>query len=152
MAPPTAVASRPPVEISRPGGGRALAQPLATAALAASAVGLLAVVDPGQPGHYPLCPFRAMTGLDCPGCGTLRSIHDLATGNPAGALDHNLLAVATVPLLLLVWLGWVRRAWTGAPRPAPKPRWVPLLVLGVVLAWWVVRNIPGVPFLGSGVG
>ena len=113
---------------------------------------LLAVVDPNQPGHYPLCPFRAMTGLDCPGCGSMRAIHDLATGHPLAALDQNVLAVLFVPVLLLAWVAWLRRCWRGEPAPAPHRRWVPLAVLVLVLAFWLVRNLPGVPFLGSGPG
>jgi hypothetical protein len=26
------------------------------------------------------------------------------------------------------------------------------MFLGLVVAFWVVRNIPGVPFIGSGIG
>ncbi len=126
--------------------------PLVVGASALGVVGLLAVVDPGEPGHYPLCPFRAMTGLDCPGCGTLRGIHELATGHVGAALDRNALAVLLVPVLVLVWVSWLRRSWRADPRPAPHPRWLTHLVLVVVLVWWVVRNIPGVPFLGSGLG
>ena len=77
--------------------GRRLVGPLAVGAAAVGVVGLLAVVDPSEPGHYPLCPFRAMTGLDCPGCGTLRGIHELATGHPVAALDRNALAILLVP-------------------------------------------------------
>ncbi len=131
---------------------RELLGPLVIGASALAVVGMLAVVDPSEPGHYPLCPFKALTGLDCPGCGTLRGIHDLSTGNLTGALDHNVLAVLAVPLLVWAWLGWARRSYQGLARPAPHPRWIPLTVLGVVLGWWLVRNLPGMPFLGSGVG
>ncbi len=126
--------------------------PAAVAGAAFGVVSLLVVVDPSEPGHYPLCPFRAVTGLDCPGCGTLRGIHELATGHPLAALDQNALAIVVLPALILVWIAWVRRAWTGEPRPAPHRPWVPFTVLVLVLGWWVVRNIPTVPFLGSGPG
>ena len=39
------------------------------------------MVDPNQPGHYPTDPFLAITGLYCPGCGTLRALHALARGD-----------------------------------------------------------------------
>ncbi|HYN74939.1 MAG TPA: DUF2752 domain-containing protein [Candidatus Limnocylindria bacterium] len=143
--------ARPPVDPAVVA-GRRVAGPLAVAAAAVAGAALLALVDPGQPGHYPLCPFRAVTGLDCPGCGTLRAVHELATGHPLAALDQNALAVLVLPALLLAWASWLRRSWRGSARPAPHAPWVPVTVLVVVLVWWVVRNLPGVPFLGSGLG
>lgn len=129
-----------------------MAQPLAAGALAASAITVLALINPSEPGHYPLCPFRAMTGFDCPGCGSLRALHDLATGHPLSALDHNALTVLAVPFMVLAWAGWLRRSALGLRRPAPQPRWVVLTLLALVVVWWIVRNLPGVPFLGSGIG
>ncbi len=125
---------------------------MAALVVAASAISMLALVNPAEPGHYPLCPFRMMTGLDCPGCGSLRALHDLATGHPMSALDHNALTVLAVPFMAFAWMAWLRRSVLGIPRPAPRPRWVVLGLLAVVVVWWVVRNLPGVPFLGSGIG
>jgi hypothetical protein len=128
-------------------------KPALSAAVALTAVGVLAVVDPNEPGHYPLCPFHALTGLDCPGCGAMRAMHDLATGHVGAALDQNLLAVAFVPFIVGAWGAWLWRSWHGRPeRPAVYPRWLPPVVLVATLVWWVVRNVPGVPFLPSGLG
>ncbi len=130
-----------------------LAGPLAVAGGTAAAVGLLAVVDPNQPGHFPACPFKAMTGLDCPFCGGLRAVHDLAHGQVLAALDRNVLVVLAVPVAVLAWAQWVRRA--ARPSAGPRrevPPWVVRAVVVLVLVFWAVRNIPGVPFLGSGVG
>ena len=60
-----------------------------------------------------------------------------------------------MPLTLVLWLGWVRRAWTGhtpAVTAGQQRRWTILLVVGLVaaLAFGVVRNF--VPYLGSGIG
>ena len=133
-------------------GWQRLRAPLAVAGIVAAAVGLLVVVDPNEAGHYPACPLRSFTGLDCPGCGGLRCMHALATGHPVEAADHNLLALVVLPLFVLAWLGWVRRSWQGRPRPAPTPAarvWTFAIALVVFM---VVRNLPGVPFLGSGLG
>ena len=139
---------------SRPRARRLLA-PLATLAGTAAAVGYLAAVDPNSPGHYPVCPLKALTGYDCPGCGMLRATHDLAHGNIAGALDHNVLMVALVPLAAVLWARWVRRAWTGvtpATTRAQFRRRNALMLAGLVLilVFGVVRNV--VPYLGSGIG
>ena len=56
------------------------------------------------------CPFRDLTGVDCPGCGATRAFFSLLHGNLTGALHDNLAAVAlgavAGPYLFLAWLGW----------------------------------------------
>ncbi len=101
-------------------------------------------VDPNEPGHYPTCPFLTTTGLYCPGCGALRASHDLLHGDITGALARNPLAVLAVPYLALALLTWVLRV-TGlpAPRSTSLPPWTIWLVLGTVLVFGVLRNLPG---------
>jgi hypothetical protein len=109
-----------------------------------AAATVTAVADPNK-GHFPLCPLKAVTGLDCPACGSLRAFHSLAHGQLHQALDHNVLFVLGFPLLVYGWLvmGGV------LPRPRPMPR--PLVWAGVALlaVFMVVRNLPG-SWLGSG--
>ncbi len=45
------------------------------------------------------CPFHWLTGLYCPGCGTLRGLHQLFRGSLAGAWRCNPLMVLCLPLL-----------------------------------------------------
>ena len=134
---------------------RRLIPPLATLAGTVAALGYLAAVDPNVPGHYPLCPTRALFGVDCPGCGLMRGTHDLVTGNVAGALDHNVLLVFLVPLAVVLYVRWVLRAWHGREDAVTyaqfRRRNAAMLVgLVLVLAFGVVRNF--VPYLGSGLG
>src|SRR6476659_8424836 len=56
----------------------------------------LLVRDPDQPGAWPRCPFLALTGVPCPGCGGLRAVHDLLTGDVVAALSSNAWAVLCV--------------------------------------------------------
>jgi hypothetical protein len=91
-----------------------------------------------------------MTGWDCPGCGATRGMHDLVHGDVAGALDHNVLLALAVPIAVLSWFGWVRRSWTGGQRRFEVPRAVVFAGIAVVVVFWVVRNLPGVPYLPSG--
>ena len=98
---------------------RRLVAPLAVGALTLCAAAYVGLVDPNQPGHYPLCPTKALTGLDCPGCGGLRATHALVTGDLVGALDHNAFVVLVViPLAITAWIAWVVRCWRG---PAEEP-------------------------------
>ncbi len=113
------------------------------AAALAGAVTLFSV-DPHEPGHYPVCPFLAVSGLYCPGCGSLRAMHDLLHGDLAGALARNPLAVLAVPYLVLALVTALLRAW-GRPAPSSTslPPWAVWGVLGVVLSFAVLRNVPG---------
>jgi hypothetical protein len=124
-----------------------LAGPLGVAALAVAAVGVVAVVDPNEAGHYPTCPFLAVTGLACPGCGSLRAVHAMAHGDLGTALGLNLLTVLAVIPLVVIWAGWLRRSWTGASRRTVAP--APLLwgLLVVVVAFGVLRNLPAFAWL-----
>ena len=103
---------------------------------------LLAVVDPNRPGHYPVCPVKALTGLDCPGCGSLRAIHALSHGDLLNALDHNALFVLFLPLLVLSAVLWA----VARPQPAwLSARYTGWAVFAVVVGWAVVRNLPLTP-------
>ena len=136
---------------SDPAGGpnvRRLVAPVAVGAAIAAGTGLLAVVDPNQPGHYPLCPLYWLTGFYCPGCGMLRAIHDLAHLDLRGALGMNPLVFVIVPVLAWIWIGWLGRAagWR-LPRVVVAP-WVPWLSGAVVLAFGILRNVPALqPYL-----
>lgn len=132
--------------------GRRLIAPIGVAVAGIAGCTVLFAVDPNEPGHYPLCPTRALLGIDCPGCGLMRGTYDLLHGNVAGAIDHNLLIPFLVPIVLVLWLGWLKRAGTGV-RPAVTRRqfrWRNrLLLIGLVimLVFGVVRNF--VPYLDS---
>lgn len=115
----------------------------------------LRAVDPNVPGHYPGCPSQMFLGVDCPGCGGMRGTYDLLHGDVAGMLDNNVLLVVALPVLVVAYVLWAYRTWTGRVRPA-DPR-VQLrnnkIVVGIllgVIAFGVVRNF--VPFLGAGPG
>ena len=123
---------------------RELASLAATTMGALAAAATLAMLDPNRPGHYPGCPFLALTGHYCPGCGTLRAVHDGLHGDVRGALARNPLAVIAAPFILVAWVCWVLRlAGYDAPHPTRlRAGWVWTL-LGVVVAYWVLRNVPG---------
>ena len=107
-------------------GWRPYAGPLLVAGGVLAATAYVAFVDPNQPGHFPLCPFKEITGLDCPGCGGLRAVHALTHGDLGTALDQNLLVtVLVLPLAVAAWVAWVLRCRPGraaAPRLASSGR------------------------------
>lgn len=105
--------------------------------------------DPSQGGIYPVCLFHRMTGLMCPGCGSLRAIHQLLHGHLARAFQFNPLLVTFMPFGL--WFGlaaWRRSATRAAVAESgsvASGKWL-WLCLGVGLAFTVWRNIPGTAF------
>ncbi|MEV5896723.1 DUF2752 domain-containing protein [Nonomuraea fuscirosea] len=127
---------------------KALLPPLGVAAAAGVAFAVVGAVDPNEPGHYPTCPFLMITKLYCPGCGTLRTMHALAHLDPVAALGLNPLAMAMIPFLLFWWGRWVLRSWQGRPRRTTlaHPAWL-WVFIGVVMVYWVVRNLPFGAFL-----
>ena len=117
---------------------------VATTAAAVAATATVALVSPEESGHYPTCPFLALTGLYCPGCGSLRTVHALAHGDLATAWDRNPLAMVLLPFLLVAWVAWgLRLAGVRAWHPSRVPAaWIWGLLV-VVLVYWVARNVPG---------
>jgi hypothetical protein len=113
---------------------------------------LIALVDPGDGGPYPTCPTRALLGIDCPACGTLRGLHALSRGRVGLALDHNLLLLVAVPVGALVWWRWVRAALGRPVTSIQLPRWVVPTAVAVATAFAVARNLPSSPvsWLDSG--
>jgi len=126
---------------------RAWAGALLIASLAS--LGVLFFLDPGKTHLLPPCPLRAMTGLDCPGCGSTRAVHAILHGDPAAALRLNPLLLLYSPFVGQFLLSAVSLAVTGRPLPEPRVRpSVTWLVLSVIVAFWICRNTPIYPFGG----
>jgi hypothetical protein len=128
-----------------------VAAPVAAGGLLLAGCAALAVVDPS--GGPTICPFKLLTGLDCPGCGGTRAAHQLFTGHLGAAADLNVLALVGIPLVLAALFVSLTAAFGG-------PRWRSFtfsstwtrVALVVVAVFWVVRNLPGAPFDWLGTG
>ncbi len=100
--------------------------------------------DPHQPGSWGFCPWLVLTGTECPGCGGLRAVNDLTHGNLAAAASSNLLVVAAIPVVAVLWLRWLTDRWRGVARHVSSRRvllWCGVL-LALALVFDVVRNLP----------
>ena len=137
--------SSPAASIEPPTVARPLLGPIIAGAIGLGACVAIGVVDPT--GGPVLCPFRAMTGLYCPGCGATRMMHRLVVGDPLGALHMNPLAFVFIPLMAW-WYFAGLTAMVGGPRwstPRFTARQTAALAVAV-LAFWILRNIPTSPF------
>jgi hypothetical protein len=111
-------------------------------ALIAGLGGYLAAVDPRQPGSYPTCPFHAITGLWCPGCGSLRAMHDVLHGRLVEALGYNALLMVVLPVAVIAGV----RVAFNRTQSRGLPAWAAPWALVVLAVWTVVRNLPYAPF------
>ena len=120
---------------------------IGSALAGAASLAYVGLIDPHRPGSpFPPCMFKLLTGWNCPGCGGLRMTYDVLHGDLAAAVTDNVFALVALPLLL-VWV--VVRRRTGRPPFTPAVYWV----IGVsVVAWTVVRNLPGFPLVPTMIG
>jgi hypothetical protein len=109
---------------------------MALGVVVAGGVLILYVVNPAASSIYPPCPLHSLTGLYCPGCGSLRAMHQLLHGEIWAAVRLSPLMVASIPVLCLLL----------AFRNRPYHPWVCWCALGVLLAYGILRNIPLWPF------
>lgn len=113
------------------------------------AAGSLAVgyFNPVTAGFFPQCPFHAMTGLNCPGCGLTRGFHALFHGDVLGALHYNamlpiyafVISYALVSMILIAGRGR-GLSWKAFPPSAMYA------FLVITLIFSVGRNLPFYPF------
>jgi len=115
--------------------------------LAVMALVYLHIFNPATKSLYPTCPFYWATGCYCPGCGTLRALHQLLHGHLWTALGLNPLTVISLPLLGYWFVSEAKLAIAGFPLPRihlrARTTWV---LLGLILAYWILRNLPFYPF------
>ena len=120
----------------------------ATALAVSGAVGItvLRIFDPNIAGSvFPTCPFFALTGHWCIGCGMTRAAHALAHGDLGLAFSMNPLVVtllALSPIMLGWYWGWKPRLFRPLMSVLGEPRfWLVLLPV-----YWIARNLPWAPF------
>ena len=115
---------------------------VASGALAIGALTYVGLVDPHRPGAlFPACPFKLLTGWNCPACGGLRMTHELLHGEVSAAVVDNVFLLIGLPLLA-IWAVWRRRRGKRVFTPA-----VIVVIAIAMLGWTVLRNLPGFPLV-----
>lgn len=130
---------------------RRLALPVSVAGGFAAATVALHFRDPHVQGTWGICPTKLLFGIDCPGCGGLRAVNDLTNLQVLDAASSNLLFVASLPLIVYVFVRWTSGRWTGRPwDPSRRSGNVAAVVLAVVaVGFTVARNTPAGSWLAS---
>ena len=127
-----------------------LGAPIGVALAAGLLCGAVWMGDPTTlGGPLPVCPTKALLGIDCPGCGSLRMLYSLLHGDVPASVRYNALGFVAVLFLL-----WAFGAWTYGRIVGRKivswqhQRWAAAVALVLVSVWFVVRNLPFAPFTG----
>jgi hypothetical protein len=111
------------------------------------ALGYVALADPHSPSSvYPACPFKLLTGWNCPFCGGLRLTHDVLHGDLVAGIHDNVFVLVGLPVLA-AWV-LVRRARGKNLRP----RAALLTLVAATIAWTVLRNLPAFPWFPTVLG
>jgi hypothetical protein len=89
----------------------------------------------------PACPFRAITGIPCPTCGTTHAAVALLHGDLTAALAAN--PLASLAGLAFAVGGLLAPLWAVLKLPmleipSPLPRWARCGLVTVLLANWVI--------------
>lgn len=95
---------------------------------------------------HPLVPclFHTVTGLYCPGCGVSRMCLSILSLDFASAFKANAAVFLLLPPGLVMALRMaVRYVRTGNTRPTQVQTCVFYVMVGVLLVFGVVRNLPG---------
>jgi hypothetical protein len=107
----------------------------------AVALAALYFFNPTEHAFFPVCSFHKLTGWNCPGCGGLRAVHQLAHGHVREAFFLNPMVVLGAPLA--AWFGgrmaW--DVWKGQPARSPRTVWI-VLICAAVIVFGLLRNLP----------
>lgn len=113
----------------------------------ATGIVILRLFDPAHSAIFPPCPVQYLTGLYCPGCGSLRAIHALLHGDLQTAWAMNALTITLLPFIAygLAYEAYVQfrgRPLTGLMLSARSIR----ALCGLIVLFGILRNFSVYPF------
>ncbi|MEZ5103759.1 MAG: DUF2752 domain-containing protein [Draconibacterium sp.] len=108
---------------------------------------LFFILDPAKHSIFPRCFFNSLTGYYCPGCGSQRAIHSLLHLDFAGVISYNFLFI---PAFLLIFYHYLRplanQLFNWKLPNVLYLKQTPWIIFGIVIIFWILRNIPVYPF------
>lgn len=127
-----------------PSGARAARRALFVLPLTSAVFVVSALWNPSDLPDIVLCPFRALTGYPCPGCGMTRAFCAIGHGEFARAVGYNALSPLVFLTMFGVWAHALATILKLEGARAALERLVPgqqaaKLLLALTLVWWLVR-------------
>lgn len=104
-------------------------------------------INPKEVNFLPECPLYTITGIYCPGCGSQRATNQLLNFNIFGVLRQNVLYLISLLIIIyhLIVTGinaiFKKQIYNYIYHPK-----TPLVILGFIIIFWILRNIPYYPF------
>jgi len=101
-------------------------------------------LDPEKTSLFPRCPFKVLTGYECPGCGSQRAVHNLLNLRIGSAIQANALLVFSIPyVLLLIFAEFFKSKSIFFYRLykilfSTRAIWAVFLI---IVFWWFARNL-----------
>ena len=103
----------------------------------------------------PSCPYKSLTGSDCPGCGTGRALAELSHLNISKAFDQNALSTTLILGLICYGLGTGLSIFQLPDLRAGKliSIYTPISVVAIFAIFWLARTAhwPIGEYLASGI-
>ena len=94
--------------------------------------------------YFPKCPFRELTGLKCPGCGSQRAVHYLLNFDILNATKENAILVLSLPYILTGIVFDLLKRTNGKILKWRKRLFgqkAIFVILTIIIAFWILRNI-----------
>jgi hypothetical protein len=105
------------------------------------------VLDPNSYTIFPKCIFHSITGAYCPGCGSQRALHSLLHLDLGGVVRYNALFLpATLLLIYHYTFKWINRVLNLNLPNLFYLKYSPWVIFAVIVLFWILRNLPWVPF------
>jgi len=103
-------------------------------------------INPEDSYFFPKCPFKALTGFDCPGCGSQRAVHSLLHFDITSAFRANPLFILSLPYIIIGLLFDIvplKNEKLQQMRKLLYGRSAICIVFLIVFAYWIFRNVVG---------
>ena len=104
--------------------------------------------NPSQNSFFIPCPFKLISGYNCPGCGSQRALHQLLHGNVEAAFRLNPLLILSIPLIAY-GLGTKIHNWLYDSTVRFHLFYNKVFIytyFSIAVIYWVVRNLSFYPF------
>lgn len=107
---------------------------------------LFFLLNPSEHQLFPRCVFHSLTGYYCPGCGSQRAIHNLLHLNIAGVISNNILFLPAVLVVAYHYSYPLLNKKFGWKLPdILYKKYTPWIIFGIILLFWLLRNLPVYP-------
>ena len=111
--------------------------------IAVGGIVVYALFDPTRHAWMPQCPFRLLTGWNCPACGLQRALHALLHGRFQEAFSYNYFFIVSIPFLIALLIAEVlkqRHRGQDFIRAVEHP-FIARTYIVFFIVWGIVRNL-----------